>query len=143
MERKFNDQELIRREKLKKLQQSNHDPFLITKFERNYNSLSFKNEFSKFSKEELHENTTKVVLAGRILAIRQTFVIIADFYGKVQLYINKKVSSDLFDLLKNDLDIGDIIGVSGTPMKTNTGEMTVKVNSLTLLAKSLKPLPEK
>jgi lysyl-tRNA synthetase class 2 len=143
MERKFNDQEIIRRDKLRKLQDENKNPFLITKFKRNYNSLSFKKEFDKFSKEELHTNESKIILAGRIMAIRQTFLVLSDFFGKIQLYVNKKATPDLFETLKNEIDIGDIVGVQGTPMKTNTGELTIKVIQLTLLSKSLKPLPEK
>jgi lysyl-tRNA synthetase class 2 len=90
MERHFNDQELAKREKLSKLQKEGNDPFLVQKFVRNYNCETFKDEFDKFSKEELHENTTKVLIAGRIMAIRQTFGIIKDFYGKIQFYIHKK-----------------------------------------------------
>jgi lysyl-tRNA synthetase class 2 len=142
MERKFNDQEQSKRNKLKQLQENHNDPFAITKFARNSNTLVYKKEFEKFSKEELHENHTKVILAGRIMAIRQTFAVLRDFYGRIQLYINKKASPELFDIFK-DIDVGDIVGIEGTPMKTNTGELTIKVSKLTLLSKSLKPLPEK
>jgi lysyl-tRNA synthetase class 2 len=143
MERKFNDQELNRRDKLKRLQEQKRNPFEITKFDRNYNTLSFKKEFDKFSKEELHTNESKISLAGRIIAIRQTFLVLRDFYGKTQLYINKKNYPDLFKMLETDIDIGDIVGVQGTPMKTNTDELTLKINNLILLSKALKPLPEK
>ncbi|MDR3257490.1 MAG: lysine--tRNA ligase, partial [Mycoplasmataceae bacterium] len=139
---KFNDQELAKRSKLKQMQEDKKDPFVFTKYARNSNSLSFKNEFDKFSKEELHDNKTKVVVAGRIMAIRQTFAVLRDFYGRVQLYINKKASPELFETFK-EIDVGDIVGIEGTPMKTNTGELTIKVSNLTLLSKSLKPLPEK
>jgi lysyl-tRNA synthetase class 2 len=90
MERKFNDQEIAKRNKLKKLIENNNDPFLIQKFDRNYNSSTFNKEFSNFAKEELRENKTKVLTAGRIMAIRQTFGVIKDFYGKIQFYVNKK-----------------------------------------------------
>jgi lysyl-tRNA synthetase class 2 len=143
MQSKLNDQEISRRAKLKKMQQNNQDPFAITKFERNFNTQSFKKEFEQFSKEQLHENFTKVLIAGRIMSIRQTFLVLKDFYGTIQLYINKKTYAELFEKLKTDIDIGDIIGAEGTPMKTNTGELTVHVKNFTLLAKSLKPLPEK
>jgi lysyl-tRNA synthetase class 2 len=143
MERKFNDQEVARRNKLQKLQEKNQNPFLITKFTRNYNTLSFKKAFDKFNKEELHTNDTKISLAGRIMAIRQTFLMIHDFYGNIQLYVNKKNQPKLFEMLKDDIDIGDIVGITGTPMKTNTGELTINVIEMTLLSKALKPLPEK
>jgi lysyl-tRNA synthetase class 2 len=143
MERKLNDQEINRRNKLKRLEKEKKNPFEIVKFSRNFNTLSLKKQFDKFSKEELHDNITKILLAGRIVAIRQTFLVLKDFYGKIQLYVNRKAFPNLFEMLETDIDIGDIIGVEGTPMKTNTGELTVKVANLTLLSKSLKPLPEK
>jgi len=144
MERKFTDQETIRREKLKKLQESNKDPFVITKFIRNYNSQSFKEEFERYTKEELHDNKTEVLIAGRLMLVRQTFGVVKDFFGKFQIYVNKKtVSAELWELFSKTLDIGDIIGIKGRPMKTNTGEVTVNVDDITLLSKSLKVLPEK
>lgn len=141
--RKFNDQETIRRNKLQELRSQNKDPFKIEKFERNFNSESFIKTYDKFSKEELHECSDEIRIAGRILAIRQTFGVIKDFYGKVQFYLNKKsVSEELFKQFKQ-LDIGDIIGIVGTPMKTNTGQVTVNIKDFILLSKSLKTLPEK
>lgn len=77
------------------------------------------------------------------MAIRQTFGVIKDFYGSAQFYLNKKtVSEEIFKEFKK-LDISDIIGICGTPMKTNTGQVTINIKSFTLLSKSLKPLPEK
>ncbi|GHU47948.1 hypothetical protein FACS1894218_3540 [Bacilli bacterium] len=143
MERKFNDQELAKRSKLEKLQKRDQDPYVITKFSQNFNSLSFKKEFESLTKEALHDNKTKVIIAGRVMAIRQTFGVLKDFYGKVQFYINKKEHEELFQQFTTNIDLGDVIGLEGTPMKTNTGEVTVKVTKLTLLSKSLKPLPEK
>jgi lysyl-tRNA synthetase class 2 len=143
MEHKLNDQEINKRNKLQRLQTENKDPFVITKFQRNFNTASFKTAFEKFSKEELHENNSSILLAGRIMAIRQTFGVIKDFYGQVQFYINKKKHEEVFNIFSKDIDIGDIVGVEGTPMKTNTGEITININKITLLSKSLKPLPEK
>jgi lysyl-tRNA synthetase class 2 len=88
--RHFSDQELIRREKLSKLQKENKDPFVIQKFERNFNTESFKKQFEQFSKEQLHEDNTEILIAGRVMAIRQSFGVIQDFYGRLQFYINKK-----------------------------------------------------
>lgn len=142
--RKFNDQELAKREKLKKLQESNNDPFYINKFLRNFNSQSFKTKFGEFTKEELHEDKTPISIAGRVMSIRQTFGVIKDGYGSIQFYVNKKnVDPKCFETFKNDIDLGDVIGIEGTPMKTNTGELTVNVSKIILLSKSLKPLPEK
>ena len=141
--RKFNDQEIIRRNQLEELRKNNQDPFKIDKFARNFNTLSFKNKYDKFSKEELHNSKDEITIAGRIMAIRQTFGVVKDFYGTVQFYLNKKtVSENVFKDFKK-LDIGDIVGIHGTPMKTNTGQVTINVKTFTLLSKSLKPLPEK
>ncbi|WEK82803.1 MAG: lysine--tRNA ligase [Mycoplasma sp.] len=143
MERKFNDQELVRRNKLKTLIENNQNPFLIERFNRNHTSKSVKEKYHQFTKEELHENHDEIIVAGRIMAIRQTFGVIKDFEGRIQFYINKKnVDESIFKQFK-ELDIGDIIGLVGTPMKTNTGELTINVKNFTLLSKSLKPLPEK
>ncbi len=141
--RKFNDQELARRKQLEELKLQGCDPFKIEKFDHNFNSLTFKQKYDCFSKEELHEVKDKIIIAGRIMAIRQTFGVIKDFYGSTQFYLNKKtISPEIFTRFKK-LDIGDIIGVEGTPMKTNTGQITINITNFTLLAKSLKPLPEK
>ncbi|MCF0227624.1 MAG: lysine--tRNA ligase, partial [Malacoplasma sp.] len=76
--RKFNDQETIRRNKLAQLQKDNKDPFAIEKFDRNHTSASFIKKYEQFSKEELHENQDEIIIAGRIMAIRQTFGVIKD-----------------------------------------------------------------
>jgi lysyl-tRNA synthetase class 2 len=142
--RKFNDQEIAKRNKLKKLQDDQKDPFHLTKFIRNFNSQTFKSKFSQFTKEQLHEDKTPIIIAGRVMSIRQTFGVVKDYHGAIQFYINKKnVDSQCFETFKNDIDLGDIVGLEGTPMKTNTGELTINVLKITLLSKSLKPLPEK
>ncbi|MDR0857314.1 MAG: lysine--tRNA ligase [Mycoplasmataceae bacterium] len=144
MANEYNEQELVKRSKLKALREKGIDPFLTQKFIRNYDSESYKDAYSKYTKEELHENTDQIIVAGRIMAIRQTFGVIKDFTGKVQFYINKKtIDPETWELFNDYIDIGDIVGIEGTPMKTNTGEITVKVKKLILLSKSLKPLPEK
>lgn len=144
MERKFTDQEEIRRKKLADLKSAGDDIFSKTKFEVNTNSATFIKKYKKFSKEELHDNKDPIMLYGRIMAIRQTFGVIKDFYGKVQFYIDKKnINQKYWDLFSKYIDIGDIVGVCGTPMKTNTGETTVRVSKIELLSKALKPFPEK
>ncbi|MDE6477604.1 MAG: hypothetical protein K2L48_05575 [Mycoplasmoidaceae bacterium] len=90
MENNFTDQEQSRRAKLAKLVEEGNDPFKIERFERNFNSLTFKDKYKDHSKEELHDCTDEIRIAGRVMAIRQTFAVIKDFYGPVQLYINKK-----------------------------------------------------
>jgi lysyl-tRNA synthetase class 2 len=89
-ERKFTDQELSRRSKLQNLIDKNEDPFLIQKFERNFNTKTFKEKYIDVEHDALHNCTDVVKIAGRIVALRQTFGVIKDFYGKIQFYINKK-----------------------------------------------------
>jgi lysyl-tRNA synthetase class 2 len=143
MERKLTDQEIAKREQLKKLQDLNLDPYKINSFHITHTSLLFKSEFNKFSKESLHDDKTQISLAGRVMAIRQTFAQLQDDSGTIQIYINKKETPEVFNLFNEMISVGDIIGVIGTPMKTNTGELTIKVQKIVVLSKALKPLPEK
>lgn len=144
MERKFSDQEIIRREKLQKLQEQNQDPFRVTYSKRSMTLDEFLNKFNDYSKEELHNlNQDEITLVGRFLGSRQTFGIIQDFSAKAQIYLNKKqIEPSIFETFKH-LDIGDFIEVKGVAMKTNSNETTLNVSSLKLISKSLKPLPEK
>ena len=144
MERKFNDQELARRAKLQKLTDMGLNPYKNEKFERTHSAAQFVKQYEGFSHEELQVNTDVIKIAGRVMAIRQTFGVISDFSGDVQFYINKKTfDPDKFAIFKQLLDLGDIIGITGTPMKTMTGQVTIKVTDFVILAKSLIPLPEK
>lgn len=143
MDQKLNDQEQVRFNKLKALQKINKNPYEVTKIDRTHNSLTFKKEFDHFAKEELNNLTTQIVLAGRIVGIRRTFMILQDFFGRTQLYLNKTKQPEIFDYFDNFLDLGDIVHVEGNPMKTNTNELTLNVNKLIIVSKSLKTPPEK
>jgi len=128
MENKFTEQEIVRREKLDFLREMGIDPF-GSRFDRTHNTDTFKTEFSKFTKEELHdmENPVMVKIAGRIMTRRVKgkagFVHIQDQFGLLQLYIRQDViGEDAYEVFKRG-DIGDIIGVTGTAMITNTGEL--------------------
>lgn len=144
MERKLTDQEIIRRKKLQDLNTLNLNPYCIDKYNRTCSCAQFKSKYLPLTKEQLHENTQKYNLAGRVMAIRQTFGVISDFSGDIQFYINKKeFDVQKFAFFKKFVDIGDIIGITGTPMKTNTNEVTIKVIDFVILTKSLIPLPEK
>ncbi|MCQ2956640.1 MAG: lysine--tRNA ligase [Mycoplasmoidaceae bacterium] len=144
MERKFNDQEMARRAKLQKLVEMGKNPYAFEKFERNHTCTSFVKAYDKFSHEELQTNNDVIKVAGRVMALRQTFGVISDFSGELQFYINKKTfDPEKFQMFKQLLDLGDIIGITGTPMKTMTGQLTIKVTDFVILAKSLIPLPEK
>ena len=130
----------VRHEKLATLKESGNDPFLITKFDFNNDSANIKSNF-----EEFEGKTVKI--AGRIIARRimgkASFVGLSDSTGKIQLYIKRDdVGEDIYASFKK-WDIGDIIGVEGTVFKTQTEEISVHATSITLLSKSLLPLPEK
>ncbi|MGL4948618.1 MAG: lysine--tRNA ligase [Mycoplasma sp.] len=143
MSRKFSEQELIRRDTLKKLQEANKNPFEIERVNRTLTLEEFNLKYKDFSKEELATTEQPIeVLCGRIMSNRQTFYNIKDFSGKSQIYINKKKVPEVFEETKN-LDIGDIAEIHGKPMKTMTGEVTLDVSNLIIVSKSLKVLPEK
>jgi len=97
--------------------------------------------------KDKYEEAKEVILAGRIIAVREhgksAFLDIRDSKGKIQLYAGKDLlGNDKFEFLKR-LDIGDFIGVKGELFKTRTGEITVKLKDIEILSKSLRPLPEK
>lgn len=148
MENKYTEQEIVRREKAENLKELGIDPF-GSRFDRSHNTKTFKDEFSSFTKEELHEmeNLKEVKIAGRIMTRRVKgkagFVHIQDQHGLLQLYIKvDAIGEEAYEIFKKG-DIGDIIGVSGTAMITNTGELSLKVDKYTHLTKALRPLPEK
>jgi len=148
MELKLTEQEIVRREKAENLREMGIDPF-GSRFDRTHNTRTFKEEFSGFSKEELHdmENPKTVKIAGRIMTRRVKgkagFVHIQDQHGLLQLYIRMDaVGEEAYEIFKKG-DIGDIIGVTGTAMITNTGELSLKVEEYQHLTKALRPLPEK
>ena len=130
----------IRHEKLAALKESGNDPFLITKFDFDNDSANIKANF-----HELEGKTVKI--AGRIIARRimgkASFVGLSDSTGKIQLYVKRDdVGEDVYAAFKK-WDIGDIVGVEGFIFKTQTEEISVHATSITLLSKSLLPLPEK
>lgn len=98
------------------------------------------------SKEQLESEVISVSVAGRIVAMRDfgkaSFAHIQDAKGKLQIYLKKDVIGDGFSLLKK-IDIGDIVGVKGRLFRTRTDELTIEVQDIVILCKSLRPLPEK
>ena len=143
----FTEQELVRRGKIDFLKENNIDPF-GQRFDRNNNSKTLSESYDKYSKEELHDmETENVIIAGRIMTKRGKgkagFAHIMDMFGQIQLYVRKDaVGEELFEVF-NKADLGDIVGVEGKVMKTNTGELSVRVEKFTHLSKALRPLPEK
>ncbi|XMB71627.1 lysine--tRNA ligase [Mycoplasmatota bacterium WC30] len=148
MEHKLSEQEIIRREKAEHLKDLGIDPY-GHRFDRTHNTETFKEAYKGYTKESLHdmENKEIVKLAGRVMSRRVKgkagFVHIQDQYGLVQLYIRLDViGEEKYDIFKKG-DIGDIIGVSGTAMITNSGELSMRVETFEHLVKALRPLPEK
>lgn len=146
MERKLTDQELVRREKMNKIREAGIDPF-GSRFDRTDFASDIKEKYESFSHEELEEKQYPVKVAGRIMFIRKmgkaSFFTIKDKTGKIQIYISiNDIGDEAYTLFKS-ADIGDIVGVSGYIMKTQTGEMTIKCLEYTHLVKALRPLPEK
>ena len=130
----------IRRDKLAALQSEGRDPFHQTKFERSAWSAEIKADYDAFENKP-------VSVAGRIMSKRgmgkAIFCHIKDDRGLIQLYIKKDSVSELEFADFRKYDIGDIVGVSGYVFKTKTEEISVHVEKVTLLSKSLRPLPEK
>ena len=130
----------IRREKLAALQQEGRDPFKLTRFVRSAWSNEIRDNYEAF------EGKT-VQAAGRIMSKRgmgkAIFCHIKDDKGQIQLYVRSDAISEQEFADFRKYDIGDIIGVSGYVFKTKTGEVSIHVESVTLLSKSLRPLPEK
>ena len=130
----------VRRDKLKALQDAGRDPFTQTRFARSAYSADIKNDFDAYDGKTLQA-------AGRIMSKRgmgkAIFCDIQDDRGQIQLYVRKDAVSEQEFADFRKYDIGDIIGVSGYAFKTKTGEISIHVQQVTLLSKSLRPLPEK
>ena len=135
----LNDQMLVRREKLAQYEEDNIYPF-GQRFVVQHKALQIKDEFRDFDGQP-------VVIAGRLMTIRShgktAFANLRDLSGDIQVYFRKDVMGEEAYKYVKMLDMGDIVGVEGHVFKTQKGEITVKVNKLTLLSKSLRPLPEK
>ena len=148
-ELKFTEQEVVRREKAKELEKLGFKVFGFA-YKPEHFSQTLKNEFDKFSKEELQDDKfikNIYKLAGRVMMVRNqgkaAFVSIQDKLGKIQFYIRKDSVSEKEFKAVELLDIGDFIAIEGTLMKTNTGELTIRAKKYIPLVKALRPLPDK
>jgi lysyl-tRNA synthetase, class II len=143
----LSEQELLRREKLNELIMMGVEPYPAPLYPVNSNSVYIKENYTEEKKEEFKD----VCLAGRIMSVRDmgkaNFAVIQDNHGRMQLYIRRDdicpgEDKSLYDTVwKKLIDIGDIIGIRGYVFITRTGEISVHVKELTLLSKSLRPLP--
>ena len=130
----------IRRDKLKELQEQGKNPYEITKFDRTNTAGEIKSNYERFEQKD-------VTVAGRIIAKRimgkASFCTIQDCDEKIQSYVSiNDLGEESYKLFKT-YDIGDIIGITGFVFKTRTEEISVHAKEVTLLTKSLRPLPEK
>ncbi len=136
----------IRIAKLKELQEKGKDPFQIVKFDNKDNSKDIKEKFVDPVEGEESE-PMHVSIAGRLMAKRghgkASFCDLQDMYGRIQIYVKlDEVGEEAYEEFKK-YDIGDIIGITGNVFKTHMGEISIKVKTIELLSKSLRPLPEK
>lgn len=144
----LSEQEIIRREKLKELQQMGIDPYPAPLYPVNTSTVYIKENFRDEENKAQFEN---VCLAGRVMSIRDmgkaNFAVLQDSHGKIQVYIRRDdiapgEDKSLYDKVwKHLVDIGDIIGVRGFVFRTKMGEISIHVKELTILSKSLHPLP--
>ena len=130
----------IRRDKLAKLKEEGKNPFEITKFNRTHTSKQIVENYDELEGKD-------VTIAGRLMAKRimgkASFCHIQDGDGKIQSYVSiNELGEESYKHFKED-DIGDIIGITGFVFKTKTGEISIHAKEVTLLSKSLRPLPEK
>ena len=136
----MNQLQQVRREKLAALQEAGKNPFEITKFDVTHHSMEIKDNYDALEGKE-------VTVAGRMMFKRvmgkASFCNIQDLQGKIQSYVARdEIGTEEYADFKK-YDIGDIIGITGTVFKTKTGEISIHASKVTLLTKSLNPLPEK
>ena len=139
------EQVQVRRQKLADLQAAGNDPFTLTKYPQDAYSADLKAEFADLPNET--DSGKQVALAGRMMSKRvmgkASFAHLRDDKGDIQLYVRRdELGEESYAAFKK-LDVGDIIGVKGEVFRTKTGELSVRATELVLLAKSLRPLPEK
>src|SRR5437773_9259768 len=143
----LSEQEKIRREKLAELIMMGIEPYPASLYPVNSFAATIKQNFTEEKKEEFAD----VCVAGRIMSVRDmgkvNFAVLQDSSGRIQLYIRRDdicpgEDKTQYDIVwKKLIDIGDIVGIRGFVFKTKTGETSIHVKELTLLTKSLKPLP--
>lgn len=136
------DPVVARTQKLNKLRETGIDPYPAT-FRVTHKAGHLQRQYETLKPDERTED--KVVVAGRVLSQRNSgmFRDIRDGTGKIQIFTHKEFADEDSILLKSFIDIGDFIGVEGTVRRTQSGELTVNAEKITILTKSLLPLPEK
>ncbi len=145
-EEQLNDQQTVRREKMNDLRAKGIDPFGQA-YHRTHRSGEIRALFGGRTLEELEAEANRVSIAGRIMTKRRLgklgFIHIQDIDGQIQAVVNRQIVGDeIYELFKAS-DLGDIVGIEGTVIKTQAGELSVLASSYTHLSKALRPLPEK
>lgn len=140
-ENEINEQMQVRIDKMHKIEEHGWNPFGY-RFLYTHRAADIAAQF-----DELSEKETEVKMAGRIMAIRghgkTCFMDMQDKTGRIQVYVRKDVIGEENYALIKLMDIGDTVGITGTAFRTHMGELSIKANSVEMLSKSLRPLPEK
>jgi len=135
----------VRRQKLADLKAAGHDPFTITKCKQDAFSADLKEEYKDLPAEE--DTGRMVSLAGRMMSKRvmgkASFAHLRDAKGDIQIFVKRDLLGDEAYAAFKKMDVGDIIACTGEVFRTKMGELSVRVHELTLVSKSLLPLPEK
>ena len=141
------DNKLIVERKKKLEELSSLNKIYPNSFKRNITSNELIERFSSYEKENLENENEIFSITGRLLTVRKmgnsTFANLHDDSGKIQLFLSKNGTGKEMYKLLDQTDLGDIVGVKGKIFKTKTGELTINVSEYIILAKSLRPLPEK
>lgn len=142
----LNDQEAARRAKMNDLREHGIDPFGQA-YETTCHTSDIRDQYAEKTAEELEELNVTVRIAGRIMSKRRMgklgFINLLDRNGRIQIVINQRIVGDeIYDLFKS-ADLGDIVGIEGRVMRTQTNELSVECHAYTHLVKALRPLPEK
>ena len=143
---RLTEQEIVRRNKMQDLIDKGIDPF-GSRYDRTATTKSIKEAYLDKTREELEEMHETVKIAGRIMTKRRQgkigFMHIQDRYGQIQIFLRYDLlGEEQYELYKVS-DIGDIVGIEGEVMKTQTGELSIRATVYTHLTKALRPLPEK
>lgn len=144
--RQFSEQELVRREKAKDLESIGIDPF-GHRFDVTSNTKEIREKFGEKTVEELDELGEEVTIAGRIMTKRGKgkagFINVQDKFGQIQIYVKiDNIGEEAYEIFKKS-DLGDIVGITGTVMRTHMGELSIRATKYEHLVKALRPLPEK
>lgn len=142
MERKYSEQEQIRRNKISSLAEKNIRAFNST-IKPTISSVGIQKLYADKTREEIDADNKFVIFNGRVIAQRGPFLVLQDRDGSMQIYVDKKTLDEVSSEVLKQLDLGDIISIEGLISKTHTEALMVKASKITLLTKALKPLPDK